>query len=127
MTSDAGPYFKQCPMCGHRWQDREGFLSDPDVRMLGYMANFERLELGLFLFDHQVCGTTMSLKASLFTDLYDGSVYVERQTGTEACPGHCLHVEELDPCPAQCECAYVREVVSICRNWKKAATSVRNG
>lgn len=104
-------------MCGHRWKNRDAFLADPDIRVCGYMADFDRLELGLLLFDHRRCGTTMALKAFLFTDLYKGPVYAERKTGTEDCPGYCLRDCELSPCPARCECAYVREVVDICKGW----------
>jgi hypothetical protein len=43
----------------------------------------------------------------------------ERKTGTEECPGYCLHQDELQPCPARCECAYVREIIQIIRNWPK--------
>jgi hypothetical protein len=127
MTATKGFLFKSCPMCGHRWDHRGALLADPAVEMKGYMANFDHLEMGFFLFNHRVCGTTLSLRASLFTDLYEGPVYAQRRTGTEACPGFCLQSDELSPCPARCECAYVREVVAICHRWEKTAIGGQNG
>ena len=55
-----------------------------------------------------------------FQDLYSGEIFVERATGSAQCPGHCLHQDNLLPCPARCECAYVREVMQIIRQWPKA-------
>lgn len=112
--------FKKCPMCSEKWQTREEFLSDPDLKVTGYMANFDRLELGIFLLDHMVCGTTLAIQASQFTDLYDGPVFSERQTGTDVCPGYCLDKGELRPCDQECECAYVRQVLQKIMSWHKA-------
>jgi hypothetical protein len=28
--------FKKCPLCEHTWKDRETFLVDPDVEIIGY-------------------------------------------------------------------------------------------
>ncbi|MFC1859728.1 hypothetical protein ACFL9U_17115 [Thermodesulfobacteriota bacterium] len=114
-----GSIFKNCTMCRAVWHSREKFLSDPIVEVTGYMANFDLLELGIFLFDHKLCGTTLSIRASQFLDLYDGPVFEDRLTGTEECPAYCLNEKELRPCHAKCECAYVREVLNILANWNK--------
>ena len=104
-------YFKKCPHCGQIWQSREEFLADKHIKIIGYQVNFQELELGLFLFNHFTCKTTMSLEAGQFTDLYEGPVIKLRNTGSESCPEYCLHKSELRSCPAECECAYVRDII----------------
>jgi hypothetical protein len=111
--------FKKCTFCGHRWQLREDFLQDAALELIGYQVNFDHLHLGLFLFNHLACGTTIGLEAGLFSDLYEGPVYKQRQTGTDRCPEYCLHERQLKPCPAECECRYVREIIQTVRQWPK--------
>lgn len=111
--------FKKCTLCGYRWQSRSDFLEDPSTVMIGYQVNFEHLNLGLLLFNHLECGTTLGIPAGNFKDLYNGPVYSERMTGTEACPEYCLHENQLRPCPNQCECAYVREILQTIQRWPK--------
>ncbi|MFW5870631.1 MAG: hypothetical protein ACOCVL_03085 [Candidatus Sumerlaeota bacterium] len=105
--------FKTCPNCGKNWADREAFLCDSDLLIIGYQVHFEELELGLFIFDHRACGSSIAIPAGQFTDLYQGKIFKERKTGGATCQGFCLHKEMLGPCPAQCECAYVREIIQL--------------
>ena len=112
--------FKECSMCSTTWRKRDDFLTDHDVKVVGYMVNFEQLELGIFLFNHELCGTTLAIPASEFTDLYDGPVYSENLFGTEDCPDYCLRKSEIMACPAACECAYVRDVLDKVANWTKS-------
>lgn len=115
---DAAPSaFKQCPNCGATWHTRQRFLDDPAVDLVGYQVNFEQLELGLFLFNHLECRSTMAVWAQAFRDLYSGPVYLQRLTGSDTCPAYCLRQDELDPCPAVCECAWVRELLQVIRRW----------
>jgi hypothetical protein len=107
--------FKQCSLCGKVWSAREEFLSDEDIELVGYQVNFKQLTSGYFLFNHS-CKTTLAIKAIEFADLYDGEVFDSRKTGTEECPGYCLHISNLKPCPAECECAYIREIIQIVKN-----------
>jgi len=107
--------FKACPCCGRRWPTRESFLEDAALEIIGYQVNFRFLELGLFLFNHHECRTTLSVRADEFLDLYQGPVFEDRKTGSSECPGHCLHADELSRCPAACECAFVREVLQLVR------------
>lgn len=104
--------FKKCTTCGHEWKKRKDFVDDDGLTLIGYEANFNALGLGLFLFDH-TCGTTLALPVDRFRDLYKGEVFKERKTGTEECPGHCMHKSKLDPCPAKCECGWVRQLIQI--------------
>lgn len=94
---------------------REDLLCDKGVSVLGYQADFEDLRLGLVLFNHS-CGTTLAIEARFFEDLYDGPIFSTRRTGSADCAGYCIKRGELRRCPAQCECAWVREVVNIVAN-----------
>jgi hypothetical protein len=112
--------FKKCTLCANIWPDRDEFLGDPSVDLVGYQAFFDGdLELGLFLFNHLECETTLAIRAEEFTDLYDGPVFSERLADTDRCAEHCMNRCDLQPCPNECECAYVREVVQIVKSWPK--------
>ena len=115
--------FKQCTACKHYWENREQFLSDPGVSVIGYQANFAALEEGYFLFTHEEpdCRTTLAFQAGDFSDLYKGPIFEERLKGSAQCDGHCLRQGDIEPCSNKCECAYVRQVLQIVRNWKKRA------
>ena len=70
------------------------------------------------MFNHS-CKATLSMHANAFWDLYQGTFFTDRATGNDQCPGYCLHPDELSPCPAQCECAFVREILQVIKNWRK--------
>jgi hypothetical protein len=106
--------FKVCPKCGFVWSDKDAFAKDPGLEVVGYQAHFRDLTAGFFLFTH-ACHTTLAVPAGEFTFLYDGPIYTIHATGTAECPGYCLNKSELRPCPAACECAYVREILQILR------------
>ena len=110
--------FKQCTACGFKWSTRDRFLEDPDIELVGYQVNFVELLAGFFLFNHS-CGTTLAVLSEAFEDLYDGPVFTDRATGSEECQEHCLHEDDLSPCPAQCECAFVREIIQYIKSWSK--------
>lgn len=112
--------FRTCS-CGYVWAARDDFLIDPKVVMVGYQVNFEHLREGFFLFNHlaEGCFTTLSIPAAEFLDLHEGEIFKERRDGTPECVGHCLHQSDLSPCPARCECAFVRKVVNVVAKWPK--------
>ena len=110
--------FKICSICNNVWNTRDDFLGDPDIHIVGYQPHFEALVEGLFLFNHSCLGT-LSISAGRFASLYDGPVFTERLTGSVDCPGYCLHKNELRPCAAKCECAFVREIIQVILNWQK--------
>jgi hypothetical protein len=109
--------FKKCPCCGFEWKRRDDFLKDKAVEIIGYQANFDALQLGLFLFNH-TCGTTLAYRVDGFRDLYAGPIYTERHTGGPECLGYCLHRDELKMCPAKCDCAWVRGLMQIIKDMK---------
>ena len=104
--------FKQCKVCGHKWSTCRDFIADQDIMIVGYQVNFKNLEAGLLYFNHS-CKNTITLSADLFVDLYDGPIFSEPKTGTDECPEYCLNKKELRQCRAECECAYVREIIQL--------------
>lgn len=119
----AGPAagFKSCPCCPRVWATREEFLADPRIEIIGYQVHFEALDLGLLLFNHADCRSTLAVHVKHFRDLHTGPLFATRRTGEPECPRFCLRVDELGRCPAECECAFVREILQIIRHWPKAA------
>ena len=117
MNDAGGDAFKQCSGCPAIWKARDDFLDDGKLDLVGYQPNFKALQEGYFLFVHDVneCLSTISVQAGRFGDLYDGPVFDGRKTGADECPGHCFHKDDLEPCPNECECAYVREILQIIR------------
>jgi len=113
--------FKKCSGCGHQWTSLVEFIADPQIRLIGYQVNFEKLEAGFFLFNHlhPKCLTTISVETEHFKGLYSGEVYRVRHTGSIQCPGYCLHTDNLKDCPSKCECSFIREVMQIVIKWPK--------
>ena len=95
---DRSIVYKKCLRCGYEWATLDNFLRDPN----------------------NSCQTTLAIHANDFKDLYDRPIFTERATGCEECPGYCLLQYELRPCSAQCECAYVREIIQLINNWPKS-------
>ena len=105
--------FKICPSCGQQWSERQDVLDDPEVSFLGYQAFVRDGVLGLFMFNHLTCGTTMTVSARDFEDLRAGGAYEHRHQRPEKAPSYCLSSGAPDDCPQQCECGFVREVVAM--------------
>ena len=118
--------FKRCPNCGFAWQKRDDFLEDPDLRVIGYQVNFKALTAGIFLFNH-CCRGTLAIHAADFCDMECGPMFKERLTGSDACPGHCLHEDNLGDCPARCECSFVRRILKTIRSWPKRRQQAASG
>ena len=111
-------YFKTCRSCLFKWGDLNDFLGDPEIKIIGYQVNYDDLSAGVFLFNHS-CGNTLGLPVRSFNGLYEGPVFRERAKGTAECPEYCLYQDQLDRCQVRCECAYVRDIIYIIRNWPK--------
>ena len=110
--------FKICPSCGFEWTSRDVFLEDSSLEIIGYQMNIDALDAGAFLFNHS-CKSTLAIQVSAFKDIYDGPIFSARATGTDQCPEYCLHQSELRPCPVECECAYVREIIQMIKSRPK--------
>jgi hypothetical protein len=117
--------FKNCTCCETRWITRDDFLSDSQIDLVGYQANFCQLELGYLLFNHLICESTLAIHAGVFKDLYSGPIFDQRLTGSDICQGFCIDSVALEPCDEKCECAYVREILQIVQNWPKEDRLVR--
>lgn len=118
LKSEDSNSFKTCS-CGCSWSQRNDFLDDESIELIGYTPNFKALEMGWFFFNHHTCKSTLAIKAAHFIDLYQGEVFTDRKTGSDDCPGYCLRQSELAHCPAKCECAYVRQLLQIIKHWDK--------
>ena len=101
------------------WFSRTDFLQDCDIELVGYQVNFRQLELGYLLFNHLICESTLAVHAGFFKDFYDGPIFDERLTASGTCPGYCKQMDVIEPCDEPCECAYVRKIMQIIRNWPK--------
>ena len=111
--------FKTCPKCGFAWADRASFLSDPVIELVGYQPDFRRLVAGLFLFNHS-CRGSFAVKVEPFVDLHSGPVFEKRLTGGPDCLGYCKQQDNLQLCPRECECAFVRHVLAAIRSHPKS-------
>jgi len=115
--------FKVCPNCEAVWQTMDDFLADPEMEQAGYQVNFVDLKGGLFYFTHHRdgCGTTLAIPVGKFTSLSARTLLAARgeQPGGK-CPGSCVRKGDMDPCPVECECVWVREVMQVIKERKTA-------
>jgi hypothetical protein len=60
--------FKTCGTCDTGWITRSEFIGCRSISLVGYQSNFERIEEGLFLFNHTIesCGSTISVQVGKF-------------------------------------------------------------
>lgn len=116
--------FQKCNVCGRIWESRDEFLCDPLVVLKGYQVHFKELTAGFFLFNHEQedCCTTFSIEVKKFSDMYSGPIFETKLHGTNACAQFCLHPQNLTPCPKQCECSFVRNILDIVQNYKNCNT-----
>lgn len=110
--------FKTCTSCAQQWQEMLDLIRDKDVFINGYQASFSDAGEGLFLFTHNVdgCGTTFGIHAECLKELYKGPKHALHMAFTEKCDGHCLHEDDLDPCPNECAMRWVRDILQILKN-----------
>jgi hypothetical protein len=113
--------FKICSCCQKEWFSQEDFLSDKNIKLIGYKADFEKLEYSSFFFNHldNSCNSTITIQTISFLNLYNGEKYSEKRIDEKECPGYCRKTEQLNRCNALCECAYNREISHIIKNWIK--------
>jgi hypothetical protein len=118
--------FKICPTCSKHWKTLEDFLADPELELSGYQVNFSDLTGGLFYFTHlqENCGTTLAVPVMEFTVLSSHPVLTRRKTVPGSCLGLCVRRNEIGPCPVECECTWVREMMQVIRNWKKQTPQI---
>ena len=113
VTNDNSNSFKICAVCNKEWTSRDKFIEDPSIVFIGYQANFKELTNGLFLFNHEVCQNTLSIKTGIFKDLYKGEIFKESKHDSPDCMNYCDFEDNLDLCPEKCKCSYVREIMQL--------------
>jgi hypothetical protein len=116
--------FKTCPHCGTTWQTLEDFLNDPALELSGYQVHFVELENGLFYFTHHTerCGTTLAVPVQAFTTLTRRSFLAPcGHLAADGCSKLCVRGDTRTPCPAECECGWVREVMQEINHRKPQA------
>ena len=61
-------FFKVCPSCNKLWVSQIQFISDQNLELIGYKADFEKLEYGMFFFNHKIenCHSTLTIHAGSF-------------------------------------------------------------
>ena len=116
-TGPGGAFFKSCSACRVLWHLCGEFLSDREVRFLGYQAAPAANHAGRWLFNHDRCGTKLSLALESFQSLTGESVLADSCRGTQ--PEHCLKAGTCQTCPIQCVCAFVGRMSHIIRHWPK--------
>ena len=117
-------HFKTCACCQQSWPTRDEFLSDSDIKLIGYQPHFKNMEEGLFLFNHLSCRSTLSVISQDFRDLYTGPLYTinkldEEELNYDDCPDFCLFKHKMHGCLQQCERAFVSEIIQVLSMWKK--------
>jgi hypothetical protein len=117
--------YKECKCCQYEWRSRDDFLSDPNIKLIGYQPNFFQLKLGWLLFNHYPCRTTLAVSVADMQDMYAGELFGEIMMDTEDCPGYCKNKYELEQCGnKKCECNYVREVILKIKNKEEERQTV---
>jgi len=116
--------FKTCPNCQAVWQTMDDFLSDPELKMNGYQVHFDNLEGGLFFFTHHRdgCFTTLAIPVTAFLALNDRPLLATRDKQLCHNSDFCARQGTLMPHPAECECAWVREMLHTIRAWEKKSS-----
>lgn len=122
-TIDSDP-FKRCSYCNKIWDSRDVFLSDFEIKLVGYQPHYKNMEEGLFLFNHLVCNSTLSIVSQKFRDLYTGPLYPSNKLNDDNlnyddCPDFCLFKNKMKGCLQQCERAFVSEVIQVLTMWGK--------
>jgi len=119
--------FKVCPGCRYVWEDREKFLSDPNLVVVGYQVNYDDPNAGLVLFTHEIpeCETTLVIEVREFSDMYTGPICEDLLENTEACPGYCRDRFSLERCAKECKCTFARDILQVLRGWPKRAKTER--
>jgi hypothetical protein len=113
LAQDRKP-FKTCAMCSTHWKSNRDLIEDRDLRLNGYIADFDDPGEGLILFTHlkDGCGSTIGVKAEKFASLFQGKKYSSSKTGSPTCRGKCNNIEDFSLCNQECGMVWVRELLN---------------
>ncbi len=104
--------FTTCAGCKKEWVSRDLFVNDSQVRITGYNINLDYLDNGYFIFLHKECQTSSAIEVSFFKDLYQDEKSYINKMGSKECPGYCKDSSNFDDCNVDCECNYVRKIIT---------------
>lgn len=97
-----------CTKCSRSWTHIYEVLDDPDLRLVGYRANVDDFDEGVYLFQHG-CGSTVELPVSV---LIKPQRKIKSLASLTACPGLCYYEKILNSCKAFCEGSKYRKVAN---------------
>ena len=114
-TSTSATPFKSCTKCDTIWEDVQSFIEDPNLKLNGYLPDFDQPGNGLIIVTHKIpdCGSSFSLRASLFRELYKGPDYKEHMTAQPGCEGKCFIYDDYSKCSNHCDMRWVRDVMLL--------------
>ncbi len=95
-----------CSSCNWSWNHPGEVLSDTDLTLVEYLANFKDFRKGIYLFEH-ICGGRIELPVSRLLNPHN---LIRSLAGLQACPGLCFHSKVLAECRAECEGSLYRKV-----------------
>jgi hypothetical protein len=115
--------FQICGSCGRAWPTWDEFVVDPAVRLLGLQAVIDYPDINLVVFEHG-CGSSISILSRRLRHLLPEPTTpapTVRLLKTDQCQGHCLVLEDLEPCDAPCSNARDRELIRLVLSLKNQA------
>ncbi len=110
--------FKTCSFCHVKWETRDAFLGDSQLRLIGYQQHYEEQRLGFFLFIHSLCQTTLSFDPKHLMDLNPMQVFRAEYHDSHHAPFYCLRTKKTG-CWTPCECAAIYEYQSLIKSYKQ--------
>ena len=117
-TGPGGSFFHFCANCKVLWALRSQFLSDHEVKFLGYKPAVAVDAPGHLAFRHERCYTKLDLDLESFMDLAGGPLVTESCAVRGTKVEYCL-AGLAASCPLRCVCAYVWRTSRIIKDWPK--------
>jgi DNA-binding CsgD family transcriptional regulator len=118
-TGPGGAFFQCCLGCKVLWSLRSQFLSDREVKFLGYERNQPVDAPGSLLFVHERCGSKLGLPLESFRGLTRAPLTAESCAARGEKAEHCLAQTSATECPLKCVCAFVWQTSHLIRDWPK--------
>lgn len=103
--------FKQCSMCGKRWETLDDLQADKNKALLGCQPDARDPRYSLILFNCS-CDTTLAMQLREFADHRGASIYNDERRDNNDRPDYCLNLK-LPSCPIKCACAYTKDVLTM--------------
>lgn len=103
---------KQCPYCKMSLT-LEQLAQDPDINIIGMSFAEDSLEWVYYFFQHEVpnCGSSFLVRVDEFTSLIQEPIPTEKMTLRDCCEEHCVSVNDLSTCKAECYFAPFRRLL----------------